>query len=229
LTLGVFNVTFATKYNKRELPMKNIQSGRSMIEMLGVLAITGLLSVAGISGFIKAQMQRKVNTTIDQITALAAKLSVLGTSEASYDGLSNATVMQMKISTIDIDKANNTFINPFGGSVTIKADTAEYNSGDTQAYSIIYGGLSEEACMELASYNWGGRKNDSLLGMGVGGSSYSNTILENIYQGCTGVSNSNYAAACYNGSTVAIPMSVGVAVNACNCNGSNCVLALKYF
>jgi hypothetical protein len=83
--------------------------------------------------------------------------------------------------------------------------------------------------MELASYNWGGRKNDSLLGMGVGGSSYSNTILENIYQGCTGVSNSNYAAACYNGSTVAIPMSVGVAVNACNCNGSNCVLALKYF
>ena len=33
---------------------RNTQSGRSMIEMLGVLAIIGVLSVGGISGYSKA-------------------------------------------------------------------------------------------------------------------------------------------------------------------------------
>ena len=45
--------------------MKNInnQAGRSMIEMLGVLAIIGVLSVGGIAGYSKAMMQYKINKT----------------------------------------------------------------------------------------------------------------------------------------------------------------------
>jgi len=38
---------------------KNAQSGRSMIEMLGVLAIIGVLSVGGIAGYSKAMMKYK--------------------------------------------------------------------------------------------------------------------------------------------------------------------------
>ena len=43
--------------------MKN-QSGRSMIEMLGVLAIIGVLSVGGISGYSRAMEKMKINKSI---------------------------------------------------------------------------------------------------------------------------------------------------------------------
>ncbi len=39
----------------------NIQSGRSMVEMLGVLAIIGVLSVGAIAGYSKAMMKYKLN------------------------------------------------------------------------------------------------------------------------------------------------------------------------
>lgn len=50
------------------LKKKNIlaQTGRSMIEMLGVLAIIGVLSVGGIAGYSQAMTKYKVNRTIDE-------------------------------------------------------------------------------------------------------------------------------------------------------------------
>jgi type II secretory pathway pseudopilin PulG len=42
------------------------QSGRSMIEMLGVLAIIGVLSVGGIAGYTKAMETYKINRLIGQ-------------------------------------------------------------------------------------------------------------------------------------------------------------------
>ena len=41
------------------------ENGRSMIEMLGVLAIIGVLSVGGIAGYSKAMYRFKMNKTID--------------------------------------------------------------------------------------------------------------------------------------------------------------------
>lgn len=49
---------------------KNFETGRSMIEMLGVLAIVGVLSVGGIAGYSKAMEQFKVNKAINQYNML---------------------------------------------------------------------------------------------------------------------------------------------------------------
>ncbi len=46
------------------------QSGRSMIEMLGVLAIIGVLSVGGIAGYSKAMEQFKINKIIQDYNML---------------------------------------------------------------------------------------------------------------------------------------------------------------
>ena len=46
-------------------PLKMTERGRSMIEMLGVLAIIGVLSVGGIAGYSKAMYRYKMNKTID--------------------------------------------------------------------------------------------------------------------------------------------------------------------
>lgn len=50
--------------------MKNNQFGRSMIEMLGVLAIIAVLSVGGIAGYSKAMEKFKVNKLLDEYSML---------------------------------------------------------------------------------------------------------------------------------------------------------------
>ena len=53
-----------------DAPLYAVSAGRSMIEMLGVLAIIGVLSVGGIAGYSKAMEQFKINKTIDEYAYL---------------------------------------------------------------------------------------------------------------------------------------------------------------
>ena len=48
----------------------NTQSGRSMVEMLGVLAIIGVLSVGAIAGYSKAMMKYKLNKQSEQLSTI---------------------------------------------------------------------------------------------------------------------------------------------------------------
>ena len=63
------------------------QNGRSMIEMLGVLAIIGVLSVGGIAGYSKAMFKYRTNRTMDQATTLIANIRMLYTNQTSFEGL----------------------------------------------------------------------------------------------------------------------------------------------
>ncbi|MCQ2735010.1 MAG: hypothetical protein MJ212_03555, partial [Alphaproteobacteria bacterium] len=54
--------------------IKNNNIGRSMIEMLGVLAIIGVLSVGGIAGYTEAMRKYKVNKTIEIFRASLFRL-----------------------------------------------------------------------------------------------------------------------------------------------------------
>ena len=45
--------------------MKKIESGRSMIEMLGVLAIIGVLSIGGLAGYTMAMNRYRANSIAD--------------------------------------------------------------------------------------------------------------------------------------------------------------------
>ncbi len=49
------------------------QSGRSMIEMLGVLAIIAVLTVGGIAGYSKAMQQWKMDKWKAQITDICTE------------------------------------------------------------------------------------------------------------------------------------------------------------
>ncbi len=49
----------------RKVQVDLVQGGRSMIEMLGVLAIIGVLSVGGIVGYTKAMSTYKINNTLN--------------------------------------------------------------------------------------------------------------------------------------------------------------------
>jgi Tfp pilus assembly protein PilE len=152
--------------------MKINESGRSMIEMLGVLAIIGVLSVGGIAGYSKAMSKYRVNKTVDQISHIAANTRILFSSQTSYASLGSSASDAKAI----IDKAklfpqemgvNGNYTNPFQGKVEISkakrftADTAE------KAFVLTYEGIPEEACVDLATLDWGTGSGGGLVVMGV--------------------------------------------------------------
>ena len=60
----------------------NQESGRSMVEMLGVLAIIGVLSIGGIAGYTMAMNRYKAN----EILAAAAQIAIIGETAQGGEG-----------------------------------------------------------------------------------------------------------------------------------------------
>ncbi len=146
---------------------KSVQSGRSMIEMLGVLAIIGVLSVGGIAGYSKAMMKYRINKTIEQVTLIAGNVRTFFASQGNYDGArcgsdttynlenynSCAVAKKAKLFPDEMLTITNGSItnieNPFGGRVGIN----EY-SYPHKNFTIALNKLPLEACIELASHDW---------------------------------------------------------------------------
>ena len=61
--------------NKKNKNYKRSQKGRSMVEMLGVLAIVGVLSVGGVYGYGVAMKKHKANELLHQASMLATTIS----------------------------------------------------------------------------------------------------------------------------------------------------------
>ena len=68
----------------------NTQSGRSMVEMLGVLAIIGVLSVGAIAGYSKAMFKYKLNKQTEQLTQVLNSITRLAN---SFNNLTKYTYM----------------------------------------------------------------------------------------------------------------------------------------
>ena len=60
------------------------ESGRSMVEMLGVLAIIGVLSVMGIAGYTQAMKKFRANEAVSEIT-MGAMLCSTGSGVSSMN------------------------------------------------------------------------------------------------------------------------------------------------
>ena len=74
--------------------MKFNELGRSMVEMLGVLAIIGVLSVGAIAGYSKAMTKYKLNkqaeqigSVLDYISIYSEQLSIVGNQVTSLNQL----------------------------------------------------------------------------------------------------------------------------------------------
>ena len=159
---------------------KNEQNGRSMVEMLGVLAIIGVLSVGGIAGYSKAMTKFKINKSMDQISMLVANIRTLFSGQRNYSGLSNTSAISFGIIPGEMDGGDAVITNAFSGNVTI--GTAEVNSNKNAAFTIKYDGLGQEACVTMATSDWGSGSSSGLVNMTVsasstGGKTYTGTDL----------------------------------------------------
>ncbi len=144
------------------------QSGRSMIEMLGVLAIIGVLSVGGIAGYSKAMTKYRINKTIEQITLIAGNIRSFFASQKNYEGLSSeytSTSDIIKKAKLIPDEMIEYFTsdtevgkikrvnNPFGGTLSVNAWN-KAKGGDDQAFCMKIIEVPEDACIEIMSYDW---------------------------------------------------------------------------
>lgn len=208
--------------------MKNInnQTGRSMIEMLGVLAIIGVLSVGGIAGYSKAMMQYKINKTVDQISQIAGNIRTLFASQKDYKALDNGTgsinYTLIKKAHLVPDEMWNTgqtaIENPFGGSVSIMSAGKKQGLEDWKGFGIYLSSIPEEACMALATYDWGSGTSSGLVAVGINaGSPYALTHDTTFLGGKQG----DNAAVAVPGGTVSVPMPVNVAASACKAGDTN--------
>ena len=226
--------------------IKTNESGRSMIEMLGVLAIIGVLSVGGIAGYSKAMNKFKTNKVADNVSMLVANIKTLYAQQNSYDGLKVDSAISMGVVPDELvstplgdDGTGGALTNAYNGSVDINASnsvgaTTADSAGDSLAFTIVFNGLSKEACIALATNDWGSGYSSGLIGMQVKNDEQAITDDANVKMGCKGTASANVAAspqvACPGGEDTPLPMPVAQAAAACKCdNGNTCSILWKYY
>lgn len=208
---------------------KHNETGRSMIEMLGVLAIIGVLSVGGIAGYSKAMMQYKINKTVDQVSQIVGNVRTLYGSQKSYSGVSNKDIW--KKAHLIPDEMWNTdrtsVENAFGGVLSLNFSFGK-NGGYDKAFGIHLESLPEEACMAIATYDWGSGSSSGLLGVSVNYGTVGEPYMKESSYSSGWYTEGSNAFAVPNGSSVSVPMPVNIAATACQSNDSNSINLIFY-
>ena len=142
------------------------QYGRSMIEMLGVLAIIGVLSVGGIAGYSKAMHRYRINKAIEQITLIAGNMRAFfgrmndwtdalcynsqGKCPTKYGSdcpgcpvIKKAKIVPDEMLTLDDDGKIGAITGVFDRPVHIMQNAIEYDTDNTV-----------ETCIDLLSHDW---------------------------------------------------------------------------
>ena len=141
------------------------QSGRSMVEMLGVLAIIGVLSAGGLAGYSKAMFKHKLNTTMDQLTMLVTNIRTMYGTQDNYENLTAAQAIKLGIIPAAMKNTASTLVNPFKGVVQIGVSKSNASAPDNTAFTVTYSGLPSEACIALATADWGSGAGSGFIGV----------------------------------------------------------------
>ncbi len=100
---------------------KTNESGRSMVEMLGVLAIIGVLSIGGIAGYSMAMNRYRANEALDAATKYAVILYA-GKQTAQATGATSYTP-------VSFADALGSTTNPGGATITTPQESAITDTG----------------------------------------------------------------------------------------------------
>ena len=118
------------------------QSGRSMIEMLGVLAIIGVLSVGGLAGYNMAMRRVRLNRFIEELQLTAADQAEKYALSSNYVG----TAPDMK----ELKEAL---------SLVEAEAMIDFNMSDAETlmfdYSFKFTNASRKLCIKIAMTQWG--------------------------------------------------------------------------
>ena len=237
--------------------MKTNENGRSMIEMLGVLAIIGVLSVGGIAGYSKAMSKYRTNKMIDQATMLITNIRTMFAQQQSYAGLNNSRAVNLALVPEEMivnpgqdikDNGTRKLRNVFSGDVEIKNSAIDEDDKNTPAsgegenatpayasqgaFRVTFYGISRDACIQVATSDWGAGSSSGLVGMHIwnAGTEKKDDKVDSIYKNAAADAEEDPNIAIPGGKTYKVPFTVVQAQAACACaNRTTCAVTWKYF
>ena len=205
--------------------------GRSMIEMLGVLAIIGVLSVGGIAGYSKAMEQFRINKMIDNIAMIITNIRTLYIQQKDFNGLITSIVSDMGIlpDSVQYDSRNGDIsFNPgiFHGVGWIYPAGTDRTS-DNYSFAISLAKLTQTECLALSTKDWGSASSGiktMVIGQGyISGSYFNTSSLTNE----TGNFSAGSLSNAYYAKSSKLPFSPATASLYCNC-GTDCGVVLVF-
>lgn len=198
------------------------ETGRSMVEMLGVLAIAGVLSIGGIWGYDRAARILRTNNLKDEISTMIANIRTLYYTTADYNGINIPILVSSGFIPNKYLIENNTkIINPLGGSVLV--GSAETELKETGSFILVFNGLDAPTCREITALSWGSDMATGFLGMTVKNDGELTVESSNLVSKDFKTENFTYHA---NDLTY---IKITDMYDACNCgNTNNCAVAWKF-
>jgi len=146
--------------------MKIDMYGRSMMEMIGVLAIVGILSVGAIGAYSKAMDRHRANATINDITQIVTNTrQVFGQLDNRGYGSMDFNVKSMqdknytnrkiadKMGIFPEHIRRNDYLTAYNGKIQYFPD-GMYKADDGKAFVIEFYGVPQDACIEIVTKDW---------------------------------------------------------------------------
>ncbi len=213
--------------------MNCCERGRSMIEMLGVLAIVGVLSVGGIAGYTKAMIKIRSEKTIEQVNEVVMNIRNLFINQDGYAGISQELLVKshaIPISMYDPSQSSSSYklTNAFGGDVYIFE--SQDVSTKPRAFEIYVTGLDRETCIVMSTLDWGIDPSTGFMSLYVGTLSDSSVIEAPLMIDITNSNQQDIVRGIFTAGTHegAIPITIPTASSICTCTTTECVIGLKY-
>jgi len=116
------------------------ESGRSMIEMLGVLAIMGVITVGAVGMISTAMRTQKRSTVNDEVIQIVTGVRQLLGEFDDYSHINNATIF----GAIGVSPKN-----PYGGTYELNVDPS-----NPRQFIVSITGLSEGDCKYFVTKAW---------------------------------------------------------------------------
>ncbi len=131
----------------------NSQSGRSMVEMLGVISIIGLITVAGITSMGYVDSHFRSSATVIEIDNMARDIIdsfswSTNYSQLNMDFLHNEGILKSAgtaVSSETGEEIQMIYENRWGGAI----DVQQVNGADS--FAIIYSGVPEIPCRQMVN------------------------------------------------------------------------------
>lgn len=131
---------------------KKAQSGRSMIEMLGVLAIIGVLSIGGIAAYTKAMEKHNINKLLDQITRIVMQTRTTFADKPNYNDL-DGPIASVIVNTALGNEKEVGIKDEYGNYQSFSVGKNHMTSENVFRVDTPY--MSQAACMAVLTTDWG--------------------------------------------------------------------------
>ena len=208
--------------------MKCCEKGRSMIEMLGVLAIVGVLSVGGITGYSKAMKKIRAQKTSEQLNEIVMNIRTLYMNQDNYGGLNYNMLINTgyaPANTFDPEHPSLGLTNALGGQYILFTSQNKENDPNG-AFEIYVTGLDRETCVIMSTFDWGIDPTSGFMALYIGTTVPTTPLLFDItevdhYDATQGIFTSGIH-------DESIPITIPRAMSVCTCSNHECVIGLKY-